>query len=193
MRRNETLDIGSRWQIAGYRVAALLRHLVMAIWCFVCLYPVIWVFLNSFRNNDQIYVNPFALPNPILLEASPRVLKGAQLQIAFPNSLIYASVTVAVTLVLAAMTSFYLAKSPRRNGLLYTYFIIGIMGPVHALLIPLFVTMRNMGMLNSRLGILVVYIATNLSFSIFVLTGFMRKGIPDELLEAAAIDGDGAT
>jgi ABC-type glycerol-3-phosphate transport system permease component len=187
----ENLDKSSSWLIARHRIFMGLRHIVLALWCLTTTYPVVWVMLNSFRDNNQIYVNPFALPHPWIFKSYPRVLLGAQLQIAIPNSLIYAAVTVAVTVILAAMTSFYLSKFPKRNGLLYTYFIIGIMIPVHALLIPLFVTMKNMGLLNSRLGILIVYVATNLSFSIFVLTGFMRKGIPDELIEAAVIDGYG--
>jgi len=185
------IDKSSSRLIARHRFFVALRHIVLALWSVTTLYPVIWVFLNSFRDNSQIYVNPFALPNPIILKSFPQVLQGAQLQIAIPNSLIYAAVTVFVTVILAAMTSFYLSKFPKRNGFLYTYFILGIMIPVHALLIPLFVTMRNMGLLNSRLGILIVYVATSLSFAIFVLTGFMRKGIPDELIEAAVIDGYG--
>ena len=185
------MDRSTRRLIATQRVFASLRHVLLAFWCLLALYPVIWTFLNAFRDNNQIYANPFALPNPIVWKNFARAFLGAHLATTFPISLFYAALTVAATVFLAAMTAFFLSKFTKSGTLLYTYFIIGIMVPAQALLIPLFVTMRNMGLLNSRLGILIIYIVTNLSFAIFVLTGFMRKGIPDDLIEAAVIDGCG--
>jgi ABC-type glycerol-3-phosphate transport system permease component len=165
------------------------RYAVLIIACLTTLYPVVWVFLNAFRDNTQIYGNPFALPNPLVLKNFPRVFKSAFLTITFANSLLYSAAAVAATVLLSAMTAFYLAKFIQQRSLLYTYFIVGIMVPAQALLIPLFVTMRSIGLLNTRLGIILIYVVTNLAFGIFVLTGFMRKGVPDELLEAAIIDG----
>ncbi|MGD0726460.1 MAG: carbohydrate ABC transporter permease [Spirochaetia bacterium] len=185
------IDRSTRRLVARQRAFVTLRHIVLAFWCLAALYPVIWTFLNSFRDNNQIYADPFSLPGPIIWKNFARAFQGAHLAITIPNSLIYAALTVVATVFLAAMTAFYLSKFTKTGTMLYTYFIIGIMVPAQALLIPLFVTMRNMGLLNSRLGIIIVYIVTNLSFAIFVLTGFMRKGIPDDLIEAAVIDGCG--
>jgi raffinose/stachyose/melibiose transport system permease protein len=191
MEQKVRIDRSSRWLVARGRVFVTIRHVVLAIWCLMALYPVVWTFLNAFRDNNQIYANPFALPGPFIWKNFAKAFKGAQLAITFPNSLIYAALTVVVTVLLASMTAFYLSKFTKKGTLLYTYFIIGIMVPAQALLIPLFVTMRNLGLLNTRVGIVIIYIVTNISFAIFVLTGFMRKGIPDDLIEAAVIDGCG--
>jgi ABC-type glycerol-3-phosphate transport system permease component len=134
---------------------------------------------------------PFALPDPLILANFPKVFKSANLFNTLLNSFLYASVTVAVVIVLAAMVAFFLSKFLKKQGWLFTYFIAGILIPVQAILIPLFVTTRDLGLINTMQGILIVYIATNLSFAIFVLTGFMRKGVPDEMIEATIIDGCG--
>ena len=191
MDRAVRMDRTTRLLVSRQRTLVTLRHVVLAVWCFAALYPVIWTFLNAFRDNNQIYASPFALPGPFIWKNFGRAFEGAHLAITIPNSLFYAALTVVATVFLAAMTAFYLSKFTKSGALLYTYFIIGIMVPAQALLIPLFVTMRNMGLLNSRLGIIIIYVVTNLSFAIFVLTGFMRKGVPDELIEAAVMDGCG--
>ncbi|TFH04306.1 MAG: carbohydrate ABC transporter permease, partial [Spirochaetales bacterium] len=106
------------------------------------------------------------------------------------NSLLYSAVTVLFTLLISSMCAFYIAKISSRN-FLYVYFAVGIMIPVQAIMIPIFVTMRNVGLLNTRLGILIVYVVTSLSLGVFIITGFMRKGVPNDLLEAAVIAGCG--
>jgi ABC-type glycerol-3-phosphate transport system permease component len=191
MKQELNIDKSTRRLVARHRVFVTIRYLVLSAWCLMALYPVVWTFLNAFRDNNQIYARPFALPGPMVWQNFEKAFQGAHLAITFPNSLIYAALTVTVTVLLASMTAFYLSKFTKSGTLLYTYFIIGIMVPAQALLIPLFVTMRNIGLLNTRLGIILIYIVTNLSFAIFVLTGFMRKGIPDDLIEASVIDGCG--
>ncbi len=171
------------------RLLGGLRYAVLLITSVTTLYPIVWVLLNSFRDNTHIYSNPFAFPNPLILKNFPVVFKNAYLATTFANSLVYSAIVVAATVLLCSMTAFYLSKLSRRKSWLYAFFIIGIMVPSQALLIPLFVTMRSVGLLNTRLGIILIYIANNFSFGIFVMTGFMRKGIPDELLEAAVMDG----
>lgn len=172
------------------RIGVFFRYLVLVVVAATMLFPILWVAMNAFRDNTQIYGNPFALPHPFVMANFPHALEGIRLAVTLSNSLIYSIVTVSITLVLGSMTAFYLAKFTRGN-LLYLYFILGIMIPVQAILIPLFIDIRNMHLINTRLGIVIVYVATNLPIAIFILTGFMRKGVPDELLEAAAIDGAG--
>jgi ABC-type glycerol-3-phosphate transport system permease component len=173
------------------KVMKALRYAVLILSSLTTLFPVLWVLLCSFRDNTQIYTKPFALPDPIVSGNFSRVFKSANLLLTFGNSMLYSAVTVVVVILIAAMVSFYLSKFQRKQGLLYLYFIAGIMVPVQAILIPLFVTTRSLGLLNTAPGIIIVYIVTNLSFGIFVLTGFMRKGVPDEMIEAAILDGCG--
>jgi ABC-type glycerol-3-phosphate transport system permease component len=189
--RHPTPDLlQDRSSIIRQRIGVIFRQLTLVVWCFTTLYPVFWVALNAFRDNKQIYGNPFAFPNPAIFKNFPRAFSGVHLLTTLTNSIIYGAVTVIVTMLLAAMAAFYLSKIARGSSL-YIYFILGIMIPIQAILIPLFINMRNMHLLNTRLGIIIVYIVINLSMSIFILAGFMKNGIPNDLIEAAVIDGCG--
>jgi len=190
MYRLRTVQLQDRGSIVRQKIGVIFRHAILALWCLTTLYPVVWVLQNAFRDNTQIYGNPFALPNPVILKNFPQAFSGVHLAVTLTNSVIYSAATVTITILLSAMAAFYLAKIARGN-LLYVYFILGIMIPIQAILIPIFISMRNIGLLNTRVGIIIVYVVTNLSISIFILTGFMQKGVPNDLLEAAVIDGCG--
>ncbi|TVR52789.1 MAG: carbohydrate ABC transporter permease [Spirochaetaceae bacterium] len=171
-------------------IGRAMRHLVLILWCSTAVFPVVWVFLNAFKDNSQIFGGPFRFPDPAIWTNFAAAYRGIHLSTTLVNSLFYSAVTVSVTLLICSMCAFYLSKIAK-NNLLYVFFIMGIMIPVHAIIIPIFVTMRNFGLLNSRVGIIMVYIVTNISLSVFIITGFMRKGVPNELLEASIIDGCG--
>ena len=190
MYRLRTVQLQDRGSLVRQKIGVIFRHAILALWCLTTLYPVVWVLQNAFRDNTQIYGNPFALPNPVILKNFPQAFSGVHLAVTLTNSVIYSAATVIITILLSAMAAFYLAKIARGN-LLYVYFILGIMIPIQAILIPIFISMRNIGLLNTRVGIIIVYVVTNLSISIFILTGFMQKGVPNDLLEAAVIDGCG--
>lgn len=177
--------------IVRRRFFQTMKYVALTAFSLTTLFPFLWVLLCAFRDNGQIYTQPFALPDPWVMANFPRVFKSANLFVTFLNSVFYSVITVAIVVVLAAMVSFYLAKFQKKQGWLYTFFIAGILVPVQAIVIPLFVMSRDLGFLNTRHGIILIYIVTNLSFAIFVLTGFMKKGVPDEMIEAAIIDGCG--
>ena len=93
-----------------------------------------------------------------------------------------AGVTIA-----SAMTSYVIARIEKGRKI-YHYYSLGIMIPINAIIIPFILIFRKIGILNTRIGIILAFIVTNLAFSIFILTPFMES-IPKELEEAAKIDG----
>lgn len=115
--------------------------------------------------------------------------RGANVAVSLFNSIFYCVVAIAVILLIASMVSYVLARV-KPSKLMYAYFSLGIMIPLHAVIIPLNIIYKQMGILNTRAGIIIAFIVSNVSFSIFVLTAFM-KGIPGALEEAARIDGCG--
>jgi ABC-type glycerol-3-phosphate transport system permease component len=115
--------------------------------------------------------------------------EGTSVMTTGTNSLIYSLFTVLITLAVAAPAAFYCAKIAK-SRLLHTYFVTGIMIPVHAILIPCFITLRNLQAFDTKWGIVLLYVAINIAFSIFILSGFM-KSLPNELIEASVIDGCG--
>lgn len=165
-----------------------LRHIVLIIWCATSLFPLLWVFLISFKDNNQIFTTPFTFPDPVIKENYPKVFQSLDIFKGLMNSLIYSFATVALVCILASMVGFYLSKYTKRK-ILYYYFIIGMMIPSQAIAIPMFVNLRNLHLNNTRIGIIIVYTVIEFGFAVFIMTGFIQKGVPDELLEAAALDG----
>ena len=166
------------------------RHVVLILWCATTLFPLLWTLNSAFRNNSQIFGSPFGLPNPIIWANIPEVIARSNMLLTGGNSLFYAGVTILMIILFATPVAFYSSKVAKSNKLAM-FFMMGIMIPGQAILIPLFIDVRNLGLMNSRFGIILVYIVINLPFSIFVLTAFMKTAIPTEVVEAAIIDGCG--
>ena len=96
-----------------------------------------------------------------------------------------------IALFFGAMAAFAIARMRwKLSGFMHTFFLIGMMVPVHCVLIPLFVRFAKLGLTNSQGGLMIPYITFSLPMTIFLLTGFFRS-MPGEMFEAAAIDGCG--
>ncbi len=169
------------------RPLSILTYAFVAIYGLGCLVPFLWAILNSFKTNDEILVMPFSLPRVWKIINYIDAWVGAKMATYFFNTAVYTILSTAVLLLIAAMASYIVARV-KPGLLLYTYFTLGIMIPVQAIILPLFITMRDLGLTNTRTSIVLVYIALNISISVFILVGFM-KSLPRELEEAAQIDG----
>ncbi|MCT2536674.1 carbohydrate ABC transporter permease [Aquibacillus koreensis] len=151
----------------------------------------IWVTLTAFKDNTQIFTNPFGLPESYSFSNFAEAWTGANMSQFFVNSLIVSVISVSLCLFLGATLSFVIARFRfRGNGLLYALFVLGLAIPLQSLILPIFFRMDNIGLRDSLLGLILVYTALNLPKTVFLLVGFM-KGIPSELEEAAIIDGCG--
>jgi raffinose/stachyose/melibiose transport system permease protein len=107
------------------------------------------------------------------------------------NTAVVAVGATLLTLVCASMAAYVIAKYEFRGSqAIFLGLVVGMAMPIQMMAVPLFVLMRQLGLLNSLLSLILVYTATGLPFSIFLLVNWMR-GIPSELEEAAAIDGTG--
>lgn len=169
------------------RFKKFLRYFVAVFFAVMALFPFLWVVMNSFKNNKEIYGSPFKLPETIQLNNYLEAWSTAKIATYFFNSVIICFSAVILLVLVASMASYYISRI-KKSSALYNFFILGIMIPIHAMLIPTFIMLRHAGLLNTRLGLAIVYCAVNLSLSIFILVGFM-KGIPREIEEAAEIDG----
>jgi raffinose/stachyose/melibiose transport system permease protein len=168
-------------------VSSIAKNAFLAVWCAGALYPFLWVVLSSFREGPDIKMRPFALPTSLLLDGYVFAWIRGHLGIAFINSLIISAAAVTAILVVSSMAAYVLARV-RKSILLYTFFTMGIMVPLHTILIPTFVFIKSLNLLNTRAGAIIMYTATGLSLSLFILVGFM-KSIPTEIEESASIDG----
>ena len=157
----------------------------------VVAYPMIWLLYTSLKTDRDIFLEPFTLPawNDLqwvnFSEAWTKGLFGDY----FLNSVIVTVVTVVLSLLFAAMAAYALSRF-RFGGArpLFFYFLAGLMIPLQLAIVPLFFQMKAMDLLNSRIGLLMVYIGFGMPFAIFILTGFF-KSLPSSLHESALMDG----
>lgn len=166
-------------------------YLMATILIAVCILPVSYIILGGFRSNAQITVNPSGLPNPWRVESYLNVLRADTFWIQFRNSLISALSTTVGCVALALAASYVIARYKfRGSNALFSLFAAGLMFPMTVAITPLYILIRDLGLTNSLLGIILPQIAFALPVTIIILVPFLRA-IPIELEEAAAIDGAG--
>jgi len=151
--------------------------------------PVLYIVIGGFRSNSQITVDPAGWPDPWNMQNYLTVLTGPQFWRQVLNSVIAATATTAGVVALGLMASYVLARYPiRGRGALYALFAAGLMFPITVAITPLYIVIRDLGLMNSLGGIILPQIAFALPTTIIILVPFLRA-IPDEIQEAAFIDG----
>ncbi len=171
----------------------LLNGVLFAVLCLITIvqvFPFWYLAVFSLKSNDQIYGgNIIGLPTKWIWSNYSKALIDAKIILFFANSLIVTGVTIVVTVALSAMVSYAIMRLKwRLSKIVLGLFLLGLMIPQHSALLPLFVILRNLHILNTYLALILPYVAFALSIAVLVLTGFFET-IPKELEEAAFIDG----
>lgn len=161
------------------------------LWLLASGLPLVWLYLTSLKPSRDIFTSPFAAPDPAHLAWGnyQRAWTVGHFGTYFGNSLGVTALSVVLTVALGAMLAFALARFefPGRS-LLLPALLAGMVIPLQVAVVPLFFELRGLHLLNSRMGLVLVYVATGLPFAVFILTGFFRS-LPQELYEAAILDG----
>ncbi len=155
------------------------------------IYPLFFVVVTSLRSNVDYKRDPFGLPVDWTVTNYIELWDEYGVGRAFLNSLFVSTSAVAVILILATLAGYALAKLPVFGSKFFTATFVSVMllpGPV--LIIPIYLVLARLGIVGDYSGLILVYVATGLPFAIFFLTLTFRA-IPDELLEAARVDGAG--
>lgn len=167
----------------------LLIYIVFIIFAIFTLFPLIWLFYSSFKPQLEIIRDSFALPQAPTISNYVRAIKIGKLNIYAINSIIYTVVSTGLVIIFSMMASFAFAKIKNRaTPFLYNSFLIGLLITIQAILIPLFISMTRIGLRDTRIGIILIYVAINLPLAVYLGTEYV-KAIPDSLIESAQIDG----
>jgi raffinose/stachyose/melibiose transport system permease protein len=167
----------------------LLIYFVALVLIGLMLAPVAYIILGGFRSNSEITVDPSGFPTTWNWQNYADVLVSPVFWTQVGNSTIAAVVTTLLAVALGLMAAFALARySFRGRGLIYAVFAAGLMFPMTVAITPLYIVVRNLGLMNSLAGVIVPQIAFALPITIIILVPFLAA-IPNELQEAAAIDG----
>jgi len=168
-----------------------LIYVILISYAAIVVYPMFWLLTTSLKTDREIFLKPFKLPrfDDLQWKNFFNAWTKGHFGDYFFNSVLLTASTVGLVVLLSAMAAYALSRFSFRGAKpLFFYFLAGLMIPLQLAIVPLFFQMRSLHLLNSRLGLLLVYVAFGAPFAVFVLTGFF-KSLPRSLHESAVLDG----
>jgi len=176
-------------RLARKALGFLPQYLVAIIVAAIVIVPILIAVLGGFKTTGELMNRPFGLPNEWQVENYRDVLQMPAFWQQLGNSLIVATGTVGLTMGVGSLAAFVFARlSFKRRELIFNVFTVGLMFPLIVAILPLYLLMREIGLLNSLLGVVLVQAAYAIPGSIVVLRGFFRA-LPREIEDAAKMDG----
>ena len=183
-----------RARTAGNRITvrSALIFTVLVIWAVISLFPVYWMFTFSLKTTEEIFGrNVIGLPQQWVWGNYTRAMNTGHMEVYFLNSFIIAVITILITLVASAMATYAMTRLVwKGRDTMNKFFMLGLTIPIHAAIVPLYVVLGKVGLLNSHAALIIPYSAFSLAMGILICTGFMGD-IPYDLDEAAFLDGCG--
>jgi len=174
---------------AGDRVVAGVSHVALAMWTVLIIVPLLWTLLSSFKTTSEIFASPFTLPKHWSFDNYVSAWTTAGIGRYFVNTVIVVGCALAIVMILGAMCAYVLARfSFPGNRLIYYFMLAGLTFPIFLAIVPLFFTLKNIGLLNTLPGLIMTYVAFALPFTVFFLHSFFAQ-LPKEIYEAAQVDG----
>lgn len=173
----------------GFSVYHVICALVLIVMFLICVYPIVWMILGSFKGNGEFYTNIWGLPKSFGFENYWTAWRDGQMARRFINSLIVTIGSMCVLIPATTCAAYAVARlNFKGKRLIYAYLLLGIMIPAGVLGIPTFTVAMKLKLLNSHFGLMLVYAAQNIAMGMFIMRGFFLS-LPKELEEAALIDG----
>ncbi|WP_199909930.1 carbohydrate ABC transporter permease [Paenibacillus sp. CAA11] len=156
------------------------------------IYPLIWLAFFSLKDNSEIFSGDVVgLPKKFLWSNYTKALSDGHVLTYFFNSVLVTAVSIILVLILSSMTGYAITRMNwKLSNLTMTTILLGMMVPIHAALLPLFMVLKSLSLLNSYWSLIIPYVAFGIPMAVFILGSFFR-GIPRELEEAAVMDGCG--
>ena len=172
------------------RQASLMpNYVVLSLLAFFALAPLVILGFNALKSTAEVAQNPLGPPSGLLFSNFPKAWRVGEFATTTRNSAILVIGTVLGELTLGGLAAYSLARlNPRGSNLLMLYLLVVSTVPVWLFLVPLFFLWRTIGLLNTRLGLTLIYIALNAPFAIFLLRSYMVK-LPSDFEDAARVDG----
>jgi N-acetylglucosamine transport system permease protein len=175
----------------GDKAVEATSHVLLAIWTIIVIVPFLWVVLSSFKTTKEILASPLSLPAHWQFDNYAHAWTDAGIRQFFLNTVIVVSVALVLVMLLGAMCAYVLARFtfPGSRAIFYRM-LAGLTFPIFLAIVPLFFVLKNLALINTLPGLIMVYVAFALPFTVFFLYAFFRT-LPDDVYEAALIDGAG--
>jgi raffinose/stachyose/melibiose transport system permease protein len=181
-----------RWKerLAGRSIAELVFvYGVLAIVLMETLYPLVWVLFGSLKTKDEVIANVWGTPSGFVWQNYVEAWRVSGMGDRILNSVIVTGVALLLLVVAATPAAYALSRLTfRGRNLILALVVSAMLVPPQVMAIPLFMTARDLGLINSRLGVALIHAAANLPLSIFILRSFFLS-LPMELEDAGRMDG----
>jgi raffinose/stachyose/melibiose transport system permease protein len=172
---------------SGWRNLPL--HLIAVVVGLGIVIPVLYGVLAGFKDNGQLTTNPFGWPHPWRWENYREIITSSGFWRPLWNSTLIAVATTVLVVLISAMAAFIFARFAfRGRELLFTLFTTGLMFPFAVAILPLYIVLRQVELLDNPLGVILPQVAFGLPVTIIILRSFFRT-IPAEVEESATLDG----
>ena len=164
-------------------------YIVLINYTIIAIYPIFLMITTAFKENKEIFMNPYALPQSWDFSNLVKLFKISDYAVYFQNSIVVAVMSIFLILVISSLASYVIAKYefPLHN-FLYIYFLAGLMIPIKLGTVNILQIMVKLHFYDNIASLIIVYTAMGIPIGIFILTDFIRE-IPEELSNAARIDG----
>ncbi|QQO07932.1 carbohydrate ABC transporter permease [Breznakiella homolactica] len=183
------LDLRFRHSTPAKKILYIFFQILLISYAVAVIFPVINMFISSFKTTREIFLNPFSLPKQWRYQNYIKVWRSGGFGMYFVNSILITAVSMFFVILFGSMAANGVSRYTYKMRLVvYLLFLSGIVLPLKAAIIPLFLLMGKLNLTNTRIGLMLIFTAMGLPSTVFILSGFM-KGIPKELEYAARIDG----
>lgn len=174
----------------NFKISKVLVYFCLILWTVTCLFPIYWLITFSLKDNNEIFGgNLIGLPQHLLWNNYQNALFGGKVGIYLLNSIVVTAATILFTVLAATMATFAIQRMRWKfSKVTLSILMVGLMVPMHAALLPVFVVMRNLHLLNTRWSLIIPYTSFAIPMGILIISGIL-DGIPREMEEAACMDG----
>ena len=174
---------------AKRKIGMVLTYAVLILFAILAIAPLLWLAINSFKTSQDYQMNRLGFPRRFFWQNYTQAWQRGHFGVYIVNSIIYTAITTVSILILSFLSGFAFAKINNRNTKwIYGSYVVGILMTLQSIMIPLFIVINQVGLYDTKLGVLIPYIGIGLPMGIYLATEFM-KSIPNALIESARLDG----
>jgi len=171
------------------RLLNVMYYLILLVSMAVVIYPIFLMLATSLKTNPEVMTNPMGWPKKLNWNGYRQVLGSGNFLRYYANSAFVTTISLLVIVVTSIMAAYPLSRFRFKfNRPIYVYFLFGIMLPIRLAVVDLFMVLNTVNLFDSLWGLILIYSAMGIPFSVFIITGFMQD-IPKEIEEAARVDG----
>lgn len=174
---------------SGKKIGYFVQNVILMLFSISCIFPAVWLFLSSLKGKEEFYHSPLALPESFDFKHYVSILSNGSIGTWMLNSARNSLISLAFIILFGFIIGYFLSRYTfrGRNGL-YMYLLLGMLIPVHALMVPMYVLFTKTGLTDKWFTLILPYVALGLPIAVFLVESYV-KSIPIEIEEAAAIDG----